>query len=437
VFCNYRIALMASPGGFIDRVSQGLGKVKYMNAAGWLENSDVVVVDCSDSAIPRSEKDWRRILDLGKTLGLIGMRTEEHAILDQIVGRTMKQSRKNLFVRKSTKELGRYTFTIVPELEDDKDPVEFARFLAERVFTAPTAKPVAPPEAINNLWPVNSEYGKLFASTQALVSGWDIGGNWNENNDPPLFSHVTLNAVGYFFWANGDEGDQNYHVIILSRMSNVQSLNLVPDSNSRDFGSWQFGFGFRITPSVAPLNVYSTQPEGNNSPPPPQNWGPLGDYICTNFGYNPPIEIKIKGTPPGSSEQKTFELNPTFNEYHNSVTNPGVDAFYAVPNDSSTKSEVQFNMWDSLSTIPNSSQSKMKPLQVNAKISDGNDCFVALSYFTFKNTGANPFTVNFVFDVDFFLYNTDSSWLPAQSGTPNKLSVPIDLVSATKLSPLS
>jgi hypothetical protein len=427
VYPKNRIALSAAPGGFLDRVARELGTVVAIGEEGWLEKSNVVVVDCSDTSMPRYADYWRHILDVGKTLGLAGMRAEDRATLQKIVGRALRESRKNLFVRRAPSDPERYTFTVAPDFDHNTDPAKVAAFLTERVFVGSPPKPVAPPAAINNIWPLNSDIGRLFASTQPMISGWQPGGSGPYGSS----SQVTFNAVGYFFLANGSEGDNNYHVIIVSRMSSVVGL----EPTGADFG-----FGLRVTPNVAPTNVYSTQPFANNSPPPPQSWGYLGNYICTSFGHDPQIQINILGTPPGSNRQQTFLLYPTFDEYRNPVSTPGIDNFFVVPGDSSLHSEVQFNMLNTLIDFSSVAKSQhvsnpVESRRVDIDAGDNSDAFVVLSYFTFANLGGPSFQVNFGFEVGFFYWwSVLHGYIFQQSSQTS--SVPIDLVAATQLAPV-
>jgi hypothetical protein len=188
-----------------------------------------------------------------------------------------------------------------------------------------------------------------------------------------------------------------------------------------------------VTPSVAPLNVYPTLPVTNNSPPPPQSWGYLGNYIRTNFGYSPQVQINVIGTPPGSNQKQTFALTPTFDEYRNAVTTPGIQNYTVLPNDSSQTSDVQFNPWGFL--LQPSEASKVEPSPSELRLGDSNDGFVVLSYLTFANPGGPSFKVDFVVEALFTLYETQSQggWI----GKPWNSSATVDLVAATQLAPIS
>ncbi|WP_137132736.1 hypothetical protein [Rhizobium sp. FY34] len=414
---KYRIALSGRRGAFVDRVARELGPVTAIGADGWLEDCNAVIVDCTDASLPRNPDDWRRALDQGKPLGLFGMHSEDQALLAQITGRPLSGSIRSLFVRgPSPGRSERYTFTIVPPYEETMEPVDAVAMLASRVFTS-SPVPVNPPEAINNLWPVDSQYGALFASRRTMISGWQAVGVGPFDN-----SQVTFNAVGHFFRANGDGGDQAYHVIILSRMSGV--IGLAPTDATR------FGFGLRVMPSDAPQNVYSTQPSGYNSPGPPPNWGPLGEYICTSFDD---VQIPVIGTLPGNSRQETFILTPSFTEYRNTVTTPGIDNFFVMAGDSTTYSDVQFNMADDFVGDEPSAAGRFPARPNDGNIESDTDAFVVISYFTFTN----PSVVNFTFKLGFFFWTPVGNSGVRVDTSFQTQTVPIDLAVATKLAPLN
>jgi hypothetical protein len=181
-----------------------------------------------------------------------------------------------------------------------------------------------------------------------------------------------------------------------------------------------------VTPSVSPQVTYSTQPTTTNSPPPPQNWGPLGNYIRTCFGYVPQIQIKTLGTLPGSNEQRTFILTPSYDAYHNAFTNPGLENFGVYPFDTSARSSVQFNAFGQLFS------DGYQPGLGGWDQAPGSVVFEAISYFRFAGTNAATLPVSFDFQLQVF----------AMSGSGQACGqwhrqVTVDLVQATQLTPVS
>jgi hypothetical protein len=435
MYPKYRIALSAQRGGFTEKVARELGPVTELGEEGWVENTNHLVIDCSGTSVPRNPDHWRQALDLGKSLGLISMRNEDRSLLEQVVGRPLKPSHKHLFVRRSFGEPERYNFTIVPEFDANADPAKFAEYLQERVFVR-SPKPVPPPETINNLWPVNSNFNELFASRKTLITDWQMSNEWPVYQ-PPTASRLTVDVVGHFYLANGNLGDQDYHVIILTRMSNIWPLTEVGvDLDPQTFCWLEFGYGIKVTPNIAPRTIYSTQPRTNNSPPPPQNWGSLGDYVCCSFGFSPLTQINIIGTRQGSNRQETFELNPTYLEYNNAVSLPGIEHFYVLADESSKTSVFQINMWNVISLSKSEGLMSRTPGSLE-ELRLNNAGLSTISYMTFPGTNLSTNVVEFTLEVDLFgdvdlVSHTVPSWSASR-----KRSFAVDLVSATRLQPVT
>lgn len=421
---NLRIATNARVDDFIYKVIQQLGRPISVKENDWREHSDVVVVVCGYPASEIKESDWSDILDSGKTLGLIGLQNQDYVLLQKILGRSLSNSIRNLFIRKSFTGKEPYTFTIVPEPDSNMDPFKCAAFLEKDVFIVETASqpPVDPPPTINNLWPLDSEYGSLCASRKIMVSNAQSWGSWSSG----MYSQFYLNSTGHFFHANGDGGDNNFHVIIYSRISNAYPLVAGSDGS-------QFGFMLSITPNVSPMNTYSTQPVAINTPPPPESWGYLGTYFRTFFGIDPEIPIKVLGTFTGSREIVSIELTPNFDGYRNAFTTPGVDNFSVYPNDTPNHSELQFNMFGSLFPQNQSTSTIEVTGRGDTQVSgvDG-DSFYVISYFRFANPGTPTCNVTFNFNTGLYRFLGQYGW----AGLHPLADVTIDLVAATGLQPL-
>jgi hypothetical protein len=430
---DFKIALSAHPGGFVDRVVRQFGTVSELDAQGWPADSEVVVFECSYTDGSQHVDDWRSVLDQGKTLGLIGLQAEDRALLQQVVGRSFKASIINLFIRTSHTRKDHFTYTIVPDFKDpsDLDPAEVAEFLSKRVFTLESGgpSPSLPPELTNNIWPAGYE---LYGSVQPMISNILFLIDLPEGYGFPPTQSATLNAQGYFFWGNGiQNGDGRYHAIIISRINWVNPI----ESVSGPLNNYLFGYSLQISARAGGVELQYPQVRANSTQPRMANWPSipglnLGSFICTRFGYNPSVQIYTQAAPPPPSPmKKDYLLLPNYQQYVNQVSAPGIEYLYINPIDTLNTSCVQFSHWSDGWTSSNPDPS----IQPQPGTS-GTDEIVVVSYLDFAPAGSDSYEVEFVFQI-----NLAAEWDPVSGEnqlfeSAGIVSVPIDLVKATRFS---
>ncbi len=437
---DFKIALSAHPGGFVDQVVRQFGAVSELGAQGWPTDSEVVVFECSHTDGSRHADDWRSVLDQGKTLGLIGLQEEDRAALQQIVGRSFKASITTLFIHTSNTRQNHFTYTIVPDFKNpsDLDPAEVAEFLSRRVFIQESGGPPlsGPSAPTNNIWPARYD---LYGSFQPMISTllFQIDLPQGEYGFPPTQS-ATLSAQGYFFLSNGipggdgqPGGDGRYHAIIISRINGVNPI--VPGKSA--FTNYTYGYSLNVSARVGGVELQYPHVHANYTQPRMANWPAipgvnLGDFICTQFGYDPTVQIYTQAAPPPPAQTNNdYPLMPNYQQYVNQLSAPGIENFYVHPNDTLTTSCVQFSHWSD-SWIPNPGAG----IQPRPGVASGTDEFVVVSYLDFAPAGPDSYEVEFVFQIDLA-----AMWDPAEgdaqlfenAGTPSVL---IDLVKATRFS---
>jgi hypothetical protein len=429
---NFRLAVLADPGTFIHKIVSEFGTVTELGTEGWPADSEAVIFDCAHSEISRHRDSWCHVLDGRMSLGLIGMQTEDRAVLEGIVGRRLNQSIPSVFVRKFNGDPRGYRYTILPDVTSVQamEPAEVAEFLTKRVFTVESQNPtvVGPPNPFDSLWPTSAQFGVLRGTRQEMVVNKAVGGSWG----PPInsASNATLNARGHFLLANGEGGDGRYHVIILSRLSGVSPLAAQSEA--------AFGFGLRVTASVGgkllqypTVNVNATQPVTVNTPL-PENWGYMGGFICTEFGG---VDIKTQGTKAGSNIHTTCDVTPSFKEYRAQLTTPGIENFLVFQVDQPNVSEVQFTTWGTR-VAPGNNETQTELVHVSAEGSEvqselalGDEDFVVVHHLDLANPGLPSYNVDFLFTLTLYAVYIDGHLF----SSPSQQVVTIDLVKATEM----
>ena len=431
---DFKLAVLADPGTFINQIVRQFGDVSEVGADGWPDDSEAVIFDCAHPEIGRHRETWCRVLDGSKTLGLIGMQAEDRAVLEGIVGRPLKASIPSLFVRKFKGDPRGYRYTILPDVArvQAMQPAQVAEFLTAQVFTQNSQNPtiVGPPDPINNIWPLSSQFGEIRGTRKEMVV-FSNGGGWGAPFPPNSGSNAALNAVGHFILANGRGGDGRYHAIILSRLSAVTPL--APDSDGNPYG-----FGLKLTASVGgnqlqypAVNTNSTQPMATNTPA-PLNWGYIGGFICTELAG---VSITTRGTNAGSTTHTDCDVTPKFQEYRSQLTTPGIENFQVFQLDTPIKSEVQFTMWGSSATPPNSER-EIKLVQLSPEgaavpsvLALGDEDFVVVHHLDFADPGLPSYNVDFQFTLALYAVGSDGILY----NTENQAVVTVDLVKATEM----
>lgn len=431
---DFKLAVLADPGTFINKIVREFGTVTEFGDKGWPADSEAVIFDCAHPEISRHRDGWCSVLDSRMTLGLIGMQAEDRAVLEGIVGRKLNTSIPSIFVRKFPADPRSYRFTILPDVSkvEGMEAAKVAEFLIGQVFTTNSQEPtiVPPPGTLDAIWPLSSQFGQLRGSRQNMLVNWSNGGGWGPPFPPNSGSNATLNALGHFLLANGDQGDGRYHVIILSRLSGVTPL--APDADGNDFG-----LGLKVTASVGgnllqfpTVNVNATQPMNANTPV-PVNWGNIGSFICTQFS---PIPILTQGTIVGNTIT-TCKVSPQFQEYRSQLTTPGIQNFQVFQLDQPNTSEVQFTMWGN-SAKPSNSETQAEVVQLRTEAAEvpselalGDEDFVIVNYLDFANPGLPSYVVDFEFTLSLYAVSYSGRFFFGQY----QAVIPIDLVKATEL----